>query len=106
MSEKKQAEEEYFVKRDREKKAALRADLEAKAAAASRAEAALVHHMKCGKCGGDLGSRLFKGVQIDICGDCGAVLLDPGELEELAGEEKDSTVLQVLTDFFTLRRGE
>ena len=103
MSDKKRAEEEYFAKRELEKKAALRADLNAKAAAAARAEAALLHHMKCGKCGGDLAARLFKGVQIDVCGDCGSVLLDPGELETLAGHEVDSTVLQTLIDFFTMR---
>jgi Zn-finger nucleic acid-binding protein len=58
--------------------------------------------MKCGKCGGDLSSRLFKGVEIDICADCGAVLLDPGELEQLAGQETDQTILTTLAGFFTL----
>ena len=29
--------------------------------------------------------KIFQGVEIDICPSCGAVLLDPGELEELAG---------------------
>ena len=46
-----------------------------------------LHHNKCGKCGGTMHPKLFKGVEIDICEDCGSVLLDPGELEELAGEE-------------------
>ncbi len=104
MSDKKRAEEEYFAKRELEKRAALKADLDAKAAAAARAEAALLHHMKCGKCGGDLATQRFKGVQIDVCVDCSSVLLDPGELEQLAGPEIDSTVLQTLIDFFTLRR--
>ncbi len=103
MSDKKRPEEEdYFSKRDAEKKAELKAQLDAAAQAAARAEAALAHHMKCGKCGGDLTTRLFKGVEIDICPDCGSVLLDPGELEQLAGEETDASVLKTLAGFFTL----
>ena len=42
--------------------------------------------------------KLFKGVEIDICEECGAVLLDPGELEELAGEE--GTAVSGLLGFF------
>ncbi len=99
--QKRPEEEDYFSKRDAEKKAALKADLDAKASAAARAQAALLHHMKCGKCGGDLASRLFKGVEIDVCPDCGSVLLDPGELEQLAGHESDSSVLETLAGFFT-----
>lgn len=99
-------EEDYFAKRDREKRDALKADLDAKAVATERAQAALRHHMKCGKCGGDLYTRLFKGVEIDVCPDCGAVLLDPGELEQLAGHEADQTVLKTLAGFFTLGKSD
>ncbi len=48
--------------------------------------------------------KLFKGVEIDVCGDCGAVLLDPGELEQLAGEESHG--LQNLAAFFGLSQGD
>ncbi len=106
MSDKRRSEEDYFSKRDAEKRAKLKADLDTKAQAAARAEAALAHHMKCGKCGGDLTSRLFKGVEIDVCPDCGAVLLDPGELEQLAGEESDGRILQTLAGFFTLGKSD
>jgi Zn-finger nucleic acid-binding protein len=37
-------------------------------------------------------TKRFKGIEIEICGNCGAVLLDPGELEALAGEDKHSVV--------------
>lgn len=33
-------------------------------------------------------TTIFKGVEIERCPSCGAVLLDPGELEELAGEDQ------------------
>ena len=35
-------------------------------------------------------TKLFKGVEIEICPNCGAVLLDPGELEQLAGKDESS----------------
>ena len=34
----------------------------------------------------------FKGVEIEVCPNCGAVLLDPGELETLAGEDQAGVV--------------
>ena len=75
-------------------------------AKASAAERKALHHLKCGKCGGDMHPKLFKGVEIDICETCGAVLLDPGELEELAGED-GSGVLSSIGDLFQFtRRGK
>jgi hypothetical protein len=87
MSDKYDQEEDYFARIDREKKAALKAKLDAEAGEKALADRKALHYLKCGKCGGDMAPKLFKGVEIDLCGDCGSVLLDPGELEELAGEE-------------------
>ncbi|MBI4366393.1 MAG: zf-TFIIB domain-containing protein [Deltaproteobacteria bacterium] len=43
--------------------------------------------MHCPKCGLELQTIPFKGVQIDQCFHCGGVFLDNGELEKLAGTE-------------------
>ena len=43
--------------------------------------------------------KLFKGIEIDLCPSCGAVLLDPGELEELVGED-ESSVVQTVAELF------
>jgi Zn-finger nucleic acid-binding protein len=40
-------------------------------------------------------STHFKGVEIEVCPNCGAVLLDPGELEQLAGDEQHGAVLHI-----------
>ena len=48
------------------------------------------------------GCAAFDPAATDVCPDCGAVLLDPGELEQLAGHETDATVLKTLAGFFTL----
>ena len=69
-----------------------------KAAARDEARRQL-HHLHCGKCGDSMMTTRFRGVAIEVCPSCGAVLLDPGELEQLAGEERD-TILTTLADMF------
>lgn len=95
-------EAEYFARLDREKKQALAEQLADEKAKAEREERKTLHAMRCGKCGGQLEPKPFRGVTIDVCADCGAVLLDPGELEELAGKD-ESGALASLSRFF--RRG-
>lgn len=100
MSDKsKDPEAEYFARLDKEKKEALAAQVAAEKAQADKEERKRLHHMKCGKCGGDFAPQAFRGVTIDLCGDCGSVLLDPGELEQLAGKD-ESGALAGLVRFF------
>ena len=86
-SDKSPAEEEYFARLEREALAKAQAENAAKAVVAARAALKDLHANKCGKCGGTLSPRDFQGVEIDVCGDCQSVLLDPGELETLAGKD-------------------
>ena len=92
MAEKSTAEEEYFHREEAAKTARLAAELAAEKAKAERAERKALHFMRCGKCGGELKTTAFRGVDIDICQDCGVVLLDPGELETLAGKDESGAV--------------
>ena len=81
-------EDEYFARLDREKTAALKQKIdeeEAEKSAESRKE---LHWNRCGKCGTQMVSRPFRGVEIELCPGCGAVLLDHGELEQLAGNDQ------------------
>jgi len=81
------SEEEYFHKQQQEQLAKLR-EIAAMESEASAAEAAKeLHYHMCGKCGKPMKTEIFKGVEIERC-ECGAVLLDPGELEQLAGEDQ------------------
>lgn len=86
-TDKNPSEEGYFAKIEAEEKAKALAALAEEKARAARAELKAQHAGRCGKCGGAMGPRDFKGVEIDVCGDCGSVLLDPGELEALAGKD-------------------
>ncbi len=92
-------EDAYFAQRDQENTQKLAEKLVQERAVAAAAERKALHGGKCGKCGGELAQQVFRGEQIDVCGDCGAVLLDPGELQKLAGED-ESSILHGLAAIF------
>ena len=94
-------EDDYFRKLDKEAKAKLKERLDAQQGEADKAATRTLHFMKCGKCGGDMQTQVFRGIEIEICSACGAVLLDPGELEALAGA--DTT--DVFSSFFSMFGG-
>jgi Zn-finger nucleic acid-binding protein len=81
-------EEKYFHKLDEEAKARLRAEQARVNTAATREERRLLHADHCGRCGGLLFAQAFRGLEIHRCADCGAVLLDPGELEQIADHDR------------------
>lgn len=87
MSERKQ-EEEYFARLEREKREKLKAKLDAEQTSSQIEMDRELHHHRCGKCGGRMDTKVYRGVEIEMCTRCGAVLLDPGELEALAGEDQ------------------
>lgn len=104
MSEKNVVEEEYFAKVEAQNKAELRKELEKAESAQRAAELKALHHLHCGKCGGRMDTKTFKGVEIEVCPACGAVLLDPGELEQLAGADKGKAV-DMIAGLFGFTRG-
>ena len=97
-------EAEYFARIEREKKAALAKEISAERAGTEREALKKLHWLRCGKCGGEMAPQVFRGVEIDVCKECTSVLLDPGELEQLAGQDQ-SGALSAIAGFFTLRRG-
>jgi hypothetical protein len=56
-------------------------------AAAEREKLKQTHWMHCPKCGSDLTTVKFRGLEIDKCYTCNGTWLDEGELEKLAGKE-------------------
>lgn len=72
-------EDEYFAKRDAELLRQQRAAAENAATAAERRS----HHMKCPKCGYDLFTSEWQGIQIDQCPNCQGIWFDAGEAESL-----------------------
>ena len=83
---KKAQEDEYFVKKERELLAKLKAKQETEAKAAAEKAAS----MSCPKCGESLKARSFQKIEIDQCTGCNGIWLDAGEMEQVAGKESDS----------------
>lgn len=83
---KKALEDEYFVKKEKELIAKLKAS-EEKASTQALMEQC---RMRCPKCGEALKERSFQKIVIDQCTGCGGVWLDPGEMEQIAGREEGS----------------
>ena len=92
-------EDDYFARLDREKLDKLKAAQEAHDAVAHEAALRELHHHKCGKCGHGMHTKVYRGVEIEICDQCGAVLLDSGELQTLAGEDKSGVLTGLLSLF-------
>jgi ribosomal protein L37AE/L43A len=83
---KKAQEDEYFVKKEREQLAKLKAKQEAEAKEAAKKS----NYMRCPKCGESLKARSFQKIEIDQCTGCGGIWLDAGELEQVAEKEEAS----------------
>lgn len=94
-------EDEYFRKLDQEAKAKLKARLDAEQVVADRETRKALHYFKCGKCGGDMKTEPFRGLPIEVCTECHAVLLDPDELQTLAGPDNTA----VFSSFFSMFGG-
>lgn len=92
-------EAEYFARLDLEKKEALAQQVLQEQAQHERAARKAMHAQACGKCGGRLVPQPFRGIEIDVCEDCNAVLLDPGELEVLAGKDETGVVASLASIF-------
>ena len=87
-------EDEYFVKQDAELLQKKRAQLDAATRAAERKS----HFMKCPKCGGDLLTEEFHGVQLDRCGECHGLWLDADEIDAVVAHEDHGVIRRVLGD--------
>lgn len=92
-------EDDYFRKLDQEAKEKIRRKLTDEQSKNERAQLAALHFHRCGKCGAEMTTEHFRGMQIERCSDCGAVLLDPGELEQLAGKDQTETVASFFSMF-------
>ena len=77
-------EAEYFAREEYERLKSIKEEEHEKMAEEDKAKLKDLHHMKCPKCGMDLVTIDYKGIQIDRCSGCAGVWLDQGELETIA----------------------
>lgn len=88
-------EEEYFARREAE---LLRQSRERAAQEARMAERRS-HYMKCPKCGADLTTVDYEGVQVDRCPECHGLWFDAGEAEALLKHDSGG-VMNILKSVF------
>jgi hypothetical protein len=81
-------EEEYFARKEFEKKQKLKAEQSKNLDEEQRLELRQAHYMRCPKCGMELVEIGFRDVMLDQCTGCEGVWLDPGELEKVSNFEK------------------
>jgi hypothetical protein len=86
-------EEATFKEKEREAIAALRAKLDAQRASAAESQAKSAHWMRCPKCGGQMTEKRHENVNVDVCGSCGGIYFDAGELDLLLKHEKEASTL-------------
>ena len=90
--------EELYI---RQKEAEHRAELDAHRAEQQAREERKNHWMRCPKCGGQMKEQRLDVVLVDICGDCGVVCFDKGEVEMLLqSNARSHSFLGKLKDFF------
>lgn len=90
-------EDEYFAKQSAELIKARKERALSEAQQAQRRS----HYMKCPKCGADLHTEEYHGIQVDRCSECEGMWLDGGEAEELLARE-DAGVISI---FKSIMRG-
>jgi uncharacterized OB-fold protein len=78
-----QSEEEFFAREEAEKKHVLHETHQRQISAHERDERRKLHFMKCPKCGDNLSTIRIGFVDVEQCPDCGAMVLDRGELEKI-----------------------
>ncbi len=84
-------EEEYFAKREAELLKARRETAERAVAEAARQ----AHYRKCPRCGADLRTEDYQGVQVDRCPEDRGIWLDAGEIDALSRRE-DAGIIRIL----------
>ena len=81
-------EEEYFARMEAERLKERRAAA-AEAAAAAERQRSL---MRCPKCGAELVTEEYHGIQVDRCPECHGVWFDAGEVEQILQQQESGGV--------------
>ncbi len=98
------AEDEYFAREEALKQYKLAKELAAKRAQDEASALKTQHWMKCPKCGNDLATLSFRGVEVDRCYHCHGTWLDAGELEKLTGPGDQHKILDSIINIFKVHK--
>jgi hypothetical protein len=95
------AEDEFFARENAEKLRKLAHERALALEEERKAELKRLHWMRCPKCGMELQTIRFRGIEIDRCFNCGVTVFDEGELEKIGVEEnKPESVVRSILNIF------
>ncbi len=94
------AEEEFMAREEAEKLHKLAQKKKEALDKQEMEDRKALHYMHCAKCGFDLQTIKWRDVEIEKCYHCGAVVLDDGELEKLAGDEHEGGFIRDFLNIF------
>jgi len=83
-------EEEYIVRKEYERLKKLEEEKHRNLSTEEKKKLKELHHMRCPKCGMELVTINYKGIEVDKCSECEGVWLDSGELEAVLKLETSS----------------
>jgi predicted Zn-ribbon and HTH transcriptional regulator len=93
------AEEEYFVRQELERRKEWARENAARTAKDEQERLRALHHMKCPKCGTDLHTSELHGVTVDSCPACRGMWFDAGEVDHMLEHEQTGLFKRVSTFF-------
>lgn len=85
------AHERELLKKAHERKQGERHEKQKTEEAAEREELKARHWMRCPKCGHEMEEKTLESILVDVCGFCGGVYFDAGELEQLLSKKIDES---------------
>ena len=85
-----ESEEEYIARKEYERLKKIEEEKHENLAAEEKKKLKELHHMRCPKCGLELITINYKGIDVDKCSGCQGVWLDAGELEAVSKLETSS----------------
>jgi transposase len=95
------AEVEYFAREDALKKQKIALEQAKALASQVKEDLKRLHHMRCPKCGMELSTVRYAGIEIDRCFCCRGTWLDAGELEKIADHpERAGAVMRSVLNIF------
>ena len=98
MTKQPHPEEGYFSKLDSEKRHKIAMERRAKLAREELEKLKKLHHMRCGSCGWELETVIYRGIPIHKCFHCGSALLENNAIEKFCG--KDTKFIETVIDLF------
>lgn len=98
MTKQPHPENGYFGKRDAEKRRKIAMENRARLAGEELDQMRRLHHMRCGTCGWQLETIIYRGIPIHKCFNCGSALIEEDAIEQICG--KDTQIIETIIEAF------